>query len=48
MKLPASASMLLELRLGQGGRRASGLSVHVPHYLSQTDYPAAASRLLTQ
>ncbi|WHU49717.1 PAC2 family protein [Gordonia sp. L191] len=47
MKLPASASMLLELRLGQGGRRASGLSVHVPHYLSQTDYPAAASRLLS-
>ncbi|MFT4126923.1 MAG: PAC2 family protein [Gordonia sp. (in: high G+C Gram-positive bacteria)] len=46
MKLPASASMLLELRLGEHGRRASGLSVHVPHYLSQTDYPAAAARLL--
>lgn len=46
MKLPASASMLLELRLGQGGRRTSGLSVHVPHYLSQTDYPAASARLL--
>ncbi|MGV9673205.1 MULTISPECIES: proteasome assembly chaperone family protein [unclassified Gordonia (in: high G+C Gram-positive bacteria)] len=46
MKLPASASMLLELRLGQAGRRATGLSVHVPHYLSQTDYPAAAARLL--
>ncbi|MFT4043866.1 MAG: PAC2 family protein [Gordonia sp. (in: high G+C Gram-positive bacteria)] len=46
MKLPASASMLLELRLGQLGRRTAGLSVHVPHYLSQTDYPAAAARLL--
>lgn len=46
MKLPASASMMLEMRLGEAGRRASGLSVHVPHYLSQTDYPAAASHLL--
>lgn len=46
MRLPASASMLLELRLGQAGRRAMGLSVHVPHYLSQTDYPAAAAKLL--
>lgn len=46
MKLPASASMLLELRLGQHGRRTAGLSVHVPHYLSQTDYPGAAARLL--
>ncbi|NDK89429.1 PAC2 family protein [Gordonia desulfuricans] len=47
MKLPASASMLLELRLGEHGRRTTGLSVHVPHYLSQTDYPAASARLLT-
>lgn len=46
MKLPASASMLLELRLGEGGRRTAGLSVHVPHYLSQTDYPGASARLL--
>ena len=47
MKLPASASMLLELRMSQHDHRASGLSVHVPHYLSQTDYPAASARLLT-
>lgn len=46
MKLPASASMLLELRLGEQGYRTAGLSVHVPHYLSQSDYPAAAARLL--
>lgn len=46
MKLPASASMLLELRMGQAGYRASGLSVHVPHYLAQTNYPAASARLL--
>ncbi|MFW0784801.1 PAC2 family protein [Gordonia sp. CPCC 206044] len=46
MKLPASASMLLELRMSEHDYRAAGLSVHVPHYLSQTDYPAAAARLL--
>ncbi|GAB88299.1 PAC2 family protein [Gordonia rhizosphera] len=46
MKLPASASMLLELRMSERDYRAAGLSVHVPHYLSQTDYPAASSRLL--
>ncbi|AZG44172.1 PAC2 family protein [Gordonia insulae] len=46
MKLPASASMLLELRMSEHNYRAAGLSVHVPHYLSQTDYPAASARLL--
>lgn len=46
MKLPASASMMIELRLGTAGRRAMGLSVHVPHYLSQTNYPVAAAHLL--
>ncbi|GAC00221.1 MULTISPECIES: proteasome assembly chaperone family protein [Gordonia] len=47
MKLPASASMLLELRMGEHDYRASGLSVHVPHYLAQTNYPAASARLLS-
>ncbi|RPA19584.1 PAC2 family protein [Gordonia sp. OPL2] len=46
MKLPASASMLLELRMSEHDYRAAGLSVHVPHYLSQADYPAASARLL--
>ncbi len=46
LKLPASASMLLELRLGEGGYRTAGLSAHVPHYLAQTDYPAAAASLV--
>lgn len=46
MKLPASASMLLELRMGQHHYRAAGLSVHVPHYLAQTNYPAASACLL--
>lgn len=46
MKLPSSASMLLELRLGEDGYRTAGLSVHVPHYLSQANYPAASAALL--
>ncbi|GAA3960298.1 PAC2 family protein [Gordonia caeni] len=46
MKLPSSASMLLELRLGEAGYRTAGLSAHVPHYLSQTNYPAASAALL--
>ncbi len=47
MKLPGSASMMLELRLSEHGYRTSGISVHVPHYLAQSTYPAAAARLLT-
>ncbi|MFC0315270.1 proteasome assembly chaperone family protein [Gordonia phosphorivorans] len=46
MKLPASASMLLELRLAEAGYRTVGLSAHVPHYLAQTNYPAASAALL--
>lgn len=45
-KLPGSAAALLELRLGQTGHDAMGLAVHVPHYLSETEYPQAAGSLL--
>jgi proteasome assembly chaperone (PAC2) family protein len=45
-ELPGSAAALLELRLGQADRDAMGLAAHVPHYLSETDYPQAASTLL--
>jgi predicted ATP-grasp superfamily ATP-dependent carboligase len=47
VQVPGSAGHLLEYRLGQGGRDAMGFAVHVPHYLSQTEYPAAAELLLT-
>ncbi|MGH3321589.1 MAG: proteasome assembly chaperone family protein [Streptosporangiaceae bacterium] len=40
--VPGSAAALLELRLGEAGRDALGFAVHVPHYLSQSAYPAAA------
>lgn len=46
LKVPGSASMLLELRLGEHGMSTAGLSVHVPHYLSQAEYPAASHKLL--
>ncbi|WP_278312917.1 proteasome assembly chaperone family protein [Lolliginicoccus levis] len=46
VQVPGSASALLELRMGQNGFDARGFSVHVPHYLSQSPYPAAALRLL--
>jgi predicted ATP-grasp superfamily ATP-dependent carboligase len=47
VQVPASAGHLLEYRLGQRGRDAMGFAVHVPHYLAQSEYPAAAERLLT-
>jgi hypothetical protein len=46
VQVPGSAAHLLEYRLGQAGRDAMGFAVHVPHYLAQTDYPAAALTLL--
>ncbi|WP_046528171.1 proteasome assembly chaperone family protein [Cellulomonas sp. FA1] len=41
VQVPASASALLELRLGEAGHDAMGFAVHVPHYLAQSPYPAA-------
>ena len=46
--MPSSVSNLLEYRMAQHGHDAVGYTVHVPHYLAQTDYPAAAEALLKQ
>lgn len=46
LQVPGSLAALLEYRLGQQGRAAVGFAVHVPHYLSQAAYPAAAVALL--
>jgi hypothetical protein len=46
VQVPGSAVHLLEYRLGEAGRDSMGFSVHVPHYLAQTDYPAAAQTML--
>jgi predicted ATP-grasp superfamily ATP-dependent carboligase len=46
LQVPGSASSLIELRMAQHGHESIGFSVHVPHYLAQTDYPGAAETLL--
>jgi predicted ATP-grasp superfamily ATP-dependent carboligase len=46
LQVPGSAAALLELRMGEEGRAAIGFAVHVPHYLAQAAYPAAAVTLL--
>jgi hypothetical protein len=48
VQVPASVGNLLEFRLGGHGRDALGFAVHVPHYLAQGVYPAAAEELLTR
>ena len=46
--VPASAGHLLELRLGQAGLDAVGFAAHVPHYVAQSDFPAAAAALVRE
>nr|WP_090344047.1 PAC2 family protein [Mycolicibacterium malmesburyense]CRL75307.1 ATP-grasp superfamily enzyme [Mycolicibacterium malmesburyense] len=48
VQVPASVSNLLEFRMSQHGHEVVGYTVHVPHYLAQTDYPAAAEALLAE
>src|SRR5258705_2949450 len=47
-QVPGSVSNLLEFRMAQHGHEAVGFTVHVPHYLAQTDYPSAAEALLAE
>ena len=46
IRVPASAQALLELRLGDWGHPAMGFVAHIPHYVAQLDYPAAAATML--
>ncbi len=46
LQVPGSIGALLELRLGEAGQDALGFAAHVPHYLAQAAYPAAAVTLL--
>jgi hypothetical protein len=48
VQVPASVSNLLEFRMAQHGYEVVGFTVHVPHYLAQTAYPAAAEALLAE
>ncbi|GAB3958033.1 PAC2 family protein [Micromonospora vulcania] len=47
VQVPSSVGHLLEFRLGEQGRDALGFAAHVPHYVAQTEYLAAAEVLLT-
>lgn len=42
VQVPGSLASLLELRLGEAGRKAVGFAVHVPHYLAQAEFADAA------
>jgi predicted ATP-grasp superfamily ATP-dependent carboligase len=48
LRVPASAQVLVELRLGESDRDAQGFVAHIPHYLAQLDYPHASVTLLEQ
>lgn len=45
-RVPGHISALMELRLPEYGYPTAGFSVHVPNYLSATDFPGAAATLL--
>jgi hypothetical protein len=47
IQVPGSAGHLLEFEFGREGRDAMGFAAHVPHYLTQTDYPESTEALLT-
>lgn len=46
VQVPGNVAGLLELRLGEKGHDAAGFAVHVPHYLTQAEYPDAAVTLV--
>jgi predicted ATP-grasp superfamily ATP-dependent carboligase len=46
VQVPGSVGNLLEYRLGQQQRDAVGYVAHVPHYVAQAEYPAAAAKLV--
>jgi predicted ATP-grasp superfamily ATP-dependent carboligase len=48
VQVPGTAGHLIEYRLGSAGYDAMGFAVHVPHYVSQAEYPAAAAALLAE
>lgn len=46
VQVPGTAGHLLEHRLAQAGHDSAGFAVAVPHYLADTEYPAASVVLL--
>jgi hypothetical protein len=46
IRVPSSAPALLELRLGEWGHDAMGFVAHIPHYLTQVEFPPGAVALI--
>lgn len=46
IEVPGSVGSMLELSLGEQGIASMGVSVHVPHYLVQFEYPRAAMKVI--
>ncbi|BAU96256.1 proteasome assembly chaperone [Corynebacterium suranareeae] len=46
LNVPGSASLMLEKKLKDKGKNVSGYTVHVPHYVAASPYPAATLKLL--
>jgi proteasome assembly chaperone (PAC2) family protein len=46
VQVPGHVTGLLELRMAEQGKDAAGFAVHVPHYLTQTEWPEAAATLI--
>lgn len=46
IRVPSSVASLLEIRLGERGHDAMAVVAHVPHYLSEAEYPDASIALL--
>lgn len=46
IEVPGHAGSFLELHLDRAGISSMGFSVHVPHYLAQSEFPTAAVTLL--
>ena len=42
MEIPAAIGHVLEVKLAETGRNVVGYAIHVPHYLSDAEYPPAA------
>ncbi|MFQ4150476.1 PAC2 family protein [Arthrobacter sp. LAPM80] len=42
MEIPAAVGHVLEYKLAAAGRNVVGYAIHVPHYLSDAEYPPAA------
>jgi proteasome assembly chaperone (PAC2) family protein len=48
IEVPGHLAGGLEIALGAAGHEAMGFAVHVPHYLTQVEFPRAALRLLEE